>query len=176
MDAELQEMLEHHRIRKVLAEYCRGCDRCDEPLMASIYAADSWDDHGIVRAPGAEYSQIMCSKVAETTETLSHTLGQSLIRLDGDEAGAETYFLAVARDTAPDGTPMCNQLGGRFVDRLVREGGRWKVKHRVAVRDWSVAIPLTHDWDLSNTLTPGARSGADPSYGVLGTRHGAVAA
>jgi hypothetical protein len=172
MDAELQEMLEHHRIRKVLAEYCRGSDRCDEPLMASTYAADSWDDHGIVRAPGAEYSQIMCSRVAETTETLSHTLGQSLITLNGDEAGAETYFLAVARDTAPDGTQMCNQLGGRFVDKLVREDGRWKVKHRVAVRDWSVAIPLTYDWDLSNTLTSGARSDADPSYGVLGTQHG----
>jgi hypothetical protein len=23
---------------------------------------------------------------------------------------------------------MCNQLGGRFVDRLVREDGQWKVK------------------------------------------------
>jgi hypothetical protein len=172
MDAELQEMLEHHRIRKVLAEYCRGSDRCDEPLMASIYAKESWDDHGIVRAPGDEFSRIMCGMVAETTETLSHSLGQSLITLEGDEAGAETYFLAVARDTAPDGTPMCNQLGGRFVDRLVREHGHWKVKHRVALRDWSVAIPLTYDWVSSNTLTPGLRGEADPSYAVLGRQFG----
>ncbi len=48
MEDELQEMLEHFRIRKVLAEYCRGSDRADEPLMASNYAADSWDDHGVV--------------------------------------------------------------------------------------------------------------------------------
>ena len=47
-----------------------------------------------------------------------------------------------------------------------------KVKHRTAVRDWSVAIPLTHDWESSNALVPGARSDEDPSYGVLGTRHG----
>jgi len=174
MDAELQEMLDHFRIRKVLAEYCRGSDRCDEVLMRSIYAKESWDDHGIVQADGVEFSRVMCGMVAETTETLSHSLGQSLITVDGDEAGAETYFVAVARDTSPDGTPMCNQLGGRFVDRLVREDGEWKVKHRVAVRDWSVAIPLTHDWESSNTLTPGARSDADPSYAVLGTRHGAV--
>jgi hypothetical protein len=176
MDAELQEMLDHHRIRKVLAEYCRGSDRCDEPLMASVYARESWDDHGIVRAPGDEFSRVMCEMVAETTETLSHLLGQSLITVEGDEAGAETYFLAIARDTAPDGTSMCNQLGGRFVDRLVREDGRWKVKHRVAVRDWSVAIPLTHDWESSNTLTPGARSEDDPSYVVLGMRRGTVPA
>jgi hypothetical protein len=172
MDAELQEMLDHFRIRKVLADYCRGSDRCDEPLMASIYAADSWDDHGIVKAPGEEYSRVMCGRVAETTETMTHLLGQSSITIEGDEAGAETYFLAVSREIAPDGAPMCNQLGGRLVDRLVRENGRWKVRHRVAVRDWSVAIPLTHDWESSHTLTPGARSDDDPSYGVLGTRHG----
>lgn len=174
MDDELQEMLDHFRIRKVLAEYCRGSDRADEPLMASIYAADSWDDHGVVRAPGPEYSKLMCERVAETTDSLSHLLGQSVITLDGDRAGAETYFLAVALDTAPDGTAMCNQLGGRFVDQLVRENGSWKVKHRTAVRDWSVAIPLHHDWDLSHTLTAGQRSDEDRSYAVLGTTHGGM--
>jgi hypothetical protein len=144
--------------------------------MASVYARESWDDHGIMKAPGDEFSQAMCKMAGETTETLAHSLGQSLITVNGDEAGAETYFIAVAHDTRPDGTRMCNQLGGRFVDRLVREDGRWKVKHRIAVRDWSVAVPLTHDWDSSNTLTPGARSDADPSYAVLGTRHGFVPA
>lgn len=172
MDNELREMMDHFQIRKLLSEYCRGSDRADEPLMAGIYAADSWDDHGIVQAPGAEYARIMCARVEETTESLSHLLGQSLISIDGDTAGAETYFLAVARDTSADGMPMCNQLGGRFVDQLVRENGQWKVKHRKVLRDWSVAIPLHHDWDLSNTLTPGQRSDADHSYSVLGTAHG----
>jgi hypothetical protein len=170
---ELNEMLEHHRIRKVLVEYCRGSDRADEPLMASIYAEDSWDDHGVVRAPGPEYSKLMCERVRETTDSLSHLLGQSAISLNGEEAGAETYFVAVALDTAEDGTTMCNQLGGRFVDQLVRENGKWKVKHRRAVRDWSVAIPLHHDWALSHTLAAGQRSNEDPSYAVLGTTHGA---
>jgi SnoaL-like domain len=171
MDDDLQEMLDHHRIRKVLATYCRGSDRCDGDITASVYARDSWDDHGIIKASGEEFSRTMCQMVIDTTETMTHLLGQSLIVINGDEAGAETYFFAVARDTAPDGTPMCNQLGGRFVDRLVREDGQWKVKHRTAMRDWSVAIPLTHDWDLSHTLMPGARSNADASFAVLGTVH-----
>jgi hypothetical protein len=172
VEQDLREMIDHFQIRKLLAQYCRGSDRADEPLMASIYAEDSWDDHGIVQAPGAEYSRIMCQQVEETTESLSHHLGQSLITIDGDSAGAETYFIAVARDTAEDGTPMCNQLGGRFVDQLIREDGRWKVKHRKVLRDWSVAIPLHHDWVLSNTLTAGQRSDDDHSYAVLGTTHG----
>jgi hypothetical protein len=140
--------------------------------MASVYARESWDDHGLFRGPGDEFARAMTAMTIETTETLSHSLGQSLITVTGDEAGAETYFIAVARDTAPDGTKMCNQLGGRFVDRLVREDGSWKVKHRIAMRDWSVSIPLTQDWELSRTLTEGGRLGNDPSYDVLGTRFG----
>ena len=175
MDADLQEMLEHHRIRKTLAQYCRGSDRCDEKLMASVYARESWDDHGVVKAPGDEFSKLMCGMIVETTQTMTHVLGQSLIDLRGDEAGAETYFIAVARETTPEGLERCCQLGGRFVDRLVREDGQWKVRHRTVVRDWSVAIPMDHDWESSNTLTPGARSGADPSCAVLGTSHSASA-
>ena len=172
VNADLIEMIDHFQIRKLLAQYSRGCDRADLPLMASIYAADSWDDHGIVQATGAEYSSIMCNRVKTETESLSHLLGQSLITIDGDQAGAETYFIAIARDTAADGTPMCNQLGGRFIDQVIRENGQWKVKHRKVLRDWSVAIPLHHDWVLSNTLTRGERSNDDHSYAVLGTIHG----
>lgn len=173
MDAELQEMLDHFRIRKVLAEYCRGSDRADESLMRSVYAAQSWDDHGIVQADGVEFSRLMTQMVIDTTDTMSHTLGQSLITIDGDTAGAETYFIAVALDGSAEGKPCCNQLGGRFVDKLVREEGQWKIKHRVVMRDWSVAIPVTTDWESSKTLKPGERSAADTSYEVLGTAHNA---
>lgn len=60
MDARLQEMLDHHEIRKTLAEYCHACDRADAKLMGSVYTGDdSFDDHGKVRAPGPEYARMM---------------------------------------------------------------------------------------------------------------------
>ncbi len=173
MDAQFQEMFDHFQIRKVLADYCRGSDRVDQALMASVYAQDSWDDHGVVQASGPDFARIMCERIRTGTDSLSHLLGQSTITVDGDAAGAETYFLAVAHDVSSDGTPMCNQLGGRFVDSLAREDGEWKVKNRKVLRDWSVAIPVHHDWVLSNTLTRGRRSNEDHSYKVLGTTHGA---
>src|SRR5260221_12700653 len=103
MDPELREMLDHFQIRKVLAAYCRGSDRCDSTLAASVYAADSLDDHGIVQAPGGEFSRVMCQMVIDTTETMTHMLGQSTIAVNGDEAGAETYFIAVSKESAADG-------------------------------------------------------------------------
>jgi len=174
MDKRLQEMLDHHEIRKTLSEYCHGCDRCDEPRMASVYLRDSWDDHGDVKAPGGEFARIMTKRILETTDSLYHLLGQSLIKVDGDEAGAETYFFAASRSAGKDGVEMCNQLGGRFVDRLRREDGRWRIQNRVVLRDWAISLPVQADWTAHTGLQEGQRSNADPSFAALGLVHSGV--
>jgi hypothetical protein len=171
MDPRLQEMLDHYEIRKTLSEYCHGCDRCDEARMASVYLEDSWDDHGIYRGPGLEYSRIMTAEVLSTTDTMYHLLGQSLIKVDGDQAGAETYFFAVAGTTREDGVAMCNQLGGRFVDKLEREDGRWLIKHRSVLRDWAISMPVEQDWTKTAGLKDGERSNADLAFAALGRSH-----
>jgi hypothetical protein len=172
VDERLQEMLDHYEITKTLRDYCRGCDRCDEPLMGSVYLEDSWDDHGSVKASGAEFTRIMIGDILARTETLSHLLGQSEVTVNGDEAGAETYFIAGMKNSSGDGERMCNLLGGRFVDRLRREEGRWRIEHRTVLRDWSVSIPVHEDWTDTASLREGQRSGEDVSFAVLGTQHG----
>jgi SnoaL-like domain len=172
MDERLQEMLDHYEIKKTLSEYCQGCDRCDEPRMAGVYGQESWDDHGAHRAPGPQFAHEMIQQILQRTDSLYHMLGQSLIRINGDDAGAETYFLAASRSRGPDGVQMCNQLGGRFVDRFRREGGRWLIKHRCVVRDWSISLPAdAPDWTTAARLTEGQRSNADPCFAALGIEH-----
>lgn len=171
MDPRLQEMLDHHEITRVLAEYCHGCDRGDVEHMGSVYWPDSWDDHGHLKTDGPDFARRMSAQIARDTQTLTHLLGQSLIKVDGDEAGAETYFIAVARAAREDGTQLCNQLGGRFVDKLERREGQWKIKHRIVVRDWGVTIPMESDWTEHAGLFDGLRSAADPSYVALGIPH-----
>jgi hypothetical protein len=171
MDERLQEMLDHYEIRKTLSEYCHGCDRCDEKSMGSVYLEDSWDDHGTVKATGAEYTRIMSSIIKEKTITMYHLLGQSIIRVTGDEAGAETYFIACAQSLEEDLSVTTNQQGGRFVDTLRREQGRWLIKHRIVVRDWTLSFPGQPPWADADPVTPGQRSNADPAFAVLGRVH-----
>jgi len=171
MDKRLQELLDHHEIAQTLKEYCHGCDRGDEARMASVYLEDSFDDHGNFKAPGKEFAKLMMERILATTDSLFHMLGQSLIRVDGDTAGAETYFFAVSRSKRADGAEMCNQLGGRFVDQLRRENGRWLIKHRVVVRDWGISLTVEADWTATAGLKDGQRSGADPSFAALGLVH-----
>lgn len=175
MDARLQELLDHHEIRKTLTEYCHGCDRCDEAHMASVYLKDSWDDHGLIKAPGREFARLMTTEILRRTKTLSHLLGQSLIKVNGEEAGAETYFIAVQLRT-DHGEEMCDQLGGRYLDRLRHENGCWLIKHRVVVRDWSISLPVGQDSFVNAGLKDGFRSNEDPSYAMLGLTHGGARA
>jgi hypothetical protein len=169
-----QEIIDHHLIRQVLAEYCNACDRCDQIRMAAVYAADGWDDHGPRGGKGSDFAKTITEEMIEI-DSLSHLLGQSIIKVDGDQAGAETYFLAVMRVDAAEGGPVIHQLGGRFVDKLVREGEAWKISHRIAIRDWSITLPVLQDYVAAQGLQPG-RGTNDPCFAALGIAHSGVPA
>ena len=142
----LQELLDHHDIRQLLATYCHGCDRADEVEMASVYLEDSWDDHGKRKMPGRRFSIETVDETIATTSVCSHQLGQSLIKVDGDTAGAETYFIATVLYPDRGEGEILNQLGGRYVDTMHREAGEWRIKQRLCVREWSISRPIQSDW------------------------------
>ena len=171
MDPRLQEMLNHHEIRNVLAEYCHGCDRSDVSRMAGVYWEDSWDDHGPAKMPGRDFTKRAIGSLNTASDTCMHHLGQSLIRVDGggdgNRAGAETYFIASLRRTLESGEVL-DQMGGRYVDQLERRDGIWKIKHRVCIREWSIRLPVAEDWLAGQPYVAGERSGRDPSYAALG--------
>jgi hypothetical protein len=171
LKAKLREIVDHHDIRQTLAEYCHACDRADDALMASLYTADSFDDHGLVQAPGAEYAEKMTKLVVDRTEAVWHVLGQSLIKVEGDEAGAETFFLGIMRLNPQDGVSKINQLAGRFVDRLERVEGKWKIKHRTCVRDTSITLTVGEDMQASYGLVPGTRDASDLGAALIGLAH-----
>lgn len=173
MDTRLQEMLDHHEIRKVLALYCHACDRADAGLMGGVYTDEgSFDDHGIVKGAGPDYAREITAIIESTTQVMSHTLGQSLIQVDGDEAKAETFFLAFMTATGGDGAPRLSQLAGRFVDRLERGSQGWRIKHRVALHDLSITHRIEEDFLALNQLTRGSRGRDDPGVALLRLAHG----
>ncbi|VWX48276.1 nuclear transport factor 2 family protein [Novosphingobium sp. 9U] len=171
-EQRIQEMLDHYEIAKTVAVYCHGCDRMDHDLCRSTYLEDSWDDHGLNKCPGPEFvTRLMRS--LPSSNSCFHSLGQTLINVDGDDAGAETYFIAVVRAPRP-GEPdveNLNVIGGRYVDTLRRVEDEWFVKRRLCVRDWSINQPIAEDWLLGHGHVQGHRSQDDPSYAVLGLTH-----
>src|SRR5262245_36495808 len=144
-DSILQEMIDHHEIRKMLSVYCHGCDRGNGPVMASVYLEDSWDDHGPYKGPGPGYAARLMGIFKNTGAKTTHLLGQSLINLKGDEAGAETCFLAAVRKIREEGPVEISLVSGRWIDMLVREPDGWKIKKRTAVHDWTITLDVEND-------------------------------
>jgi hypothetical protein len=167
VDQRLQELWDHHEIRQLLATYCHGCDRTDTAEMASVYCAESWDDHGPNKCDGREFAKIILEEGRRSTKVISHQLGQSLIRVDGDCAAAETYFVATLIAEA-DSVERMTQLGGRYVDTFHREDGAWRVKERLCVRDWSSTGTIDPGYLKTAGFIDGRRGAADVSWDKLG--------
>ena len=170
MTEALQEVIDHHEIRKLLSVYCHGCDRGDEHRMASVYLDAALDDHGPYKGSGKGLAKRVMNNLMQG-QKLAHLLGQCLINVRGDEAGAETYFMATAVMKNQDGRDVVNLMGGRYVDTLSRDDGQWKISNRICVRDWSISLDVDKDWLENTGFVEGQKSGEDPSYTALGLQH-----
>jgi ketosteroid isomerase-like protein len=166
MDKRLQTLIDHFEIREVIEAYVHACDRGDRDAVADVYESDSWDDHGPLKCNGHEFADQVIESLHAFT-SCNHLLGQSRIRVNGDEAGAETLFHAtLTRDE--DGQEMLDQMVGRYVDRLVRRDGVWRIKDRQCVSEWTGTTPLMPSFLAGHLFIQGQRSKDDPSYSVLG--------
>jgi hypothetical protein len=75
---------------------------------------------------------------------------------------------------AGDGTSAVI-IGGRYVDRLRRDVGSWRIANRTSVVDWSrnLGVPARRDSSAAKQFTSGRRDGADPAqfaFAELGNR------
>jgi 3-phenylpropionate/cinnamic acid dioxygenase small subunit len=160
LGGELQELLDHHRIRQCLARYARGVDRLDDELLRSAFHEDAIDCHGPFTATREELIGHIRPMTGDR-EATQHFLGQHHVELEGDTANVETYFFVVAKLPGSDQTEL---VGGRYVDQFERRDGEWRISLRIVALDWQ----LTGDASgMAERLAPfhrGSRDRDDPSY------------
>ncbi len=171
MDPKLQALIDRQEILDVLNQYSHGCDRGDEARMADIYHVESLDNHGLYNGDGRAFAKEVCSPESTSSrETMSHLLGQSQISVDGDSAGAETYFNATIKRCNEDGVRYIDMMGGRYIDKLERRDGRWRVLDRLCTCEWSFTMRVDEDieWHRPGVFYQGTTDKSDRSYEVLG--------
>jgi hypothetical protein len=157
MDDDLTTILSHQRIRLVLERYCRGIDRLDSDVLASVYWDDANDNHGIYNGPASGFAQFIIPYMREHWTSTTHIIGQSNIEVSGNRAAAETVF--IAHHIRPDGDGIADDVAsGRYVDLLECRNGEWRLLDRTVVMDWV----YTHA-----AIAAGA---IDPNVFVIGQR------
>lgn len=152
-------------IADVLARYARAIDRCDLPLLQSVWWPEALCDYGSGPMPAGDWSEATIAALRQMLRT-QHFLGNMLIEVEGDGATAETYCRAYHEVPGPEGAQEM-EVGGRYLDRLEKREGAWRILHRRYVMDWNRNGPSTCRWDgpLYGTLTRrGARAPDDPLH------------
>ena len=163
-DRKFQAFLDKQEIAEVIYRLARSIDRIDENLMRSCFHPDATDDHGSFKGTAEEFVAWVIPVLKGMVAT-QHNICNMIIDVDGDKAEAESYFIAHHRIEGKEG-PMHVVAAGRYLDRLEKRMGNWRISHRHAIYDWSRNDPSTDQWDgpAGEALERGARWPDDPIY------------
>ncbi len=162
--ARLEQLLDRQDILDCLIRFSRGMDRFDRELFLSAFHEDAVIAAGpFVGDPVALYD--WASNLHEQGQSATHhNLLNHTCDIAGDVAHTETYYLFVGRNR--DATNWI--AGGRYIDRLERRNGNWKIALRTNAIEWSGMVPTMPvpfaDVPGINLNGVPARSMADPSY------------
>lgn len=158
------ELADRLAIAETLALYCRGIDRCDAVQLAAAFARDALIDYGDGARPVAEVIPGLMAGLGAMRLT-QHNITNTVMRIEGARAKAETNCVALHIIPAPEGETEL-VVGGRYLDSLVKEDGRWLIAERLYVMDWNRSGPATMALEgglLGGLKRRGARGDADPS-------------
>jgi ketosteroid isomerase-like protein len=166
-DAELRRIVDQLAIRDLILRYARGIDRRDLELVRSCYHPDAIDEHGSYNGDVDGFIAHL-DRNRGTFERTMHFLGNQLIEVDGDTAHAESYCVAFHRRAGSDDRPPTDvYIWLRYIDRVERRDGVWKVAHRVCAFDWSREDPVSGMWEFAPATTRGKPSRDDVLYRTL---------
>lgn len=164
--SELRELLDKQRIYELTTRYCRGVDRVDRDLIASVFHPDGTCEFGALLLEGREAVADAISKAAGGCILTFHMIGNHHVDLNGDVAASETYFLSASTVSAGEGDKELRMRAGRYVDRFERRDGEWKIKTRTVVEDWCkfMDLPVLPE---GVSFRPGQQGAIDPLYTLL---------
>lgn len=164
---EVERLRAHEEIRARVFGFCRALDRLDRDLLRAQFHDDALVEYGtFYKGPIDGFLDVAMGFQGSMRDT-QHLVGNVSIELDGERASAESYVHA--HHVLVHGEERVQLVvGARYLDRLERRGGGWKISYRTEVIDWGRWLPIAERWFETNEEMPkGLRGNADLSYRFL---------
>ncbi|MDB5446763.1 MAG: aromatic-ring-hydroxylating dioxygenase beta subunit [Phenylobacterium sp.] len=169
----LEELAAHIEIQQVLYRYCRGVDRGDVALLASVYHPDGIDRHGAFSGLGTEFAALLVPRMDQVPTAGQHHITNVLIELNGQVANVESYYIAFHPQATEAGVGHA-LVCGRYLDRFERRDGVWLIAERQVVIDVSRDLEGSSDWPGAANFPAGRRRQEDPSAALFASREAAA--
>jgi uncharacterized protein (TIGR02246 family) len=121
---------------QLACRYAEAVDRRDAEALTSVFAAD-----GIIERPGSlwqghEQLRGIIARLNTLYAGTFHTVRNQTVTIAGDAAEGETYCVAMHMMPPGDGPPKRMDMGIRYQDQFVRQGGTWLFARRQLIVDW----------------------------------------
>lgn len=164
LEAQVQELRDRQAIFDCIKRNSRGNDRFDVDQVTSSYHPDGVHELGEKQISGREYGEHANRAHGLLFDVNLHNVTMHSCDIDGDVAHAESYNIGLFMDK---GSETGRVLAGRYIDRLEKRDGEW----RIALRRATVEVALEGKATLPNgSLMPGSRylkgdrDRTDPAY------------
>lgn len=164
LSRDVRYLLDRTEILDCVSRHARGCDRHDADLIGSTYHDDGIDEHGAAVNSGPAYAAWANAAHAATSTAHTHNVTTHTCEIDGDTAHCESYVLVGL--LLGDGATV-QLMSGRYLDRLERRNGRWRIAVRRSTVEWSAAADasvLRSPFFTKQAFGRGTRDDADLSY------------
>lgn len=170
----VEELVARQRIEALLIRRGRAADAKDPDAILAEHVPGSADEHGIFDGTIEQFVDYLRHHNYRDRRygPQRHTVSNVLIDFDSPErARVESYHLAYHRLVLDSGEYDVD-IGGRYLDVCERRDGRWLLRSRTVVYDWSRSSPAT-DSHLPQALSGGrmtidkaAREAGSPDLGA----------
>ena len=132
LQREVQYLKDRLAIADCIARHARGHDRLDAGIITSTYHDDGVDEHGHAINTGPAYAEWANAVHGAGSLLHLHNITTHLCEIEGDTAHCESYVLVGLLNN--DGK-TARLINGRYVDRIERRDGVWKIALRRATVD-----------------------------------------
>ena len=136
------DFLERLKIRDLLERYCYGHDMHDYDLVATCFTPDVRASYlnGAAKASNRDdFMKVMQSPAAFEFAYQAHNTAHAHIVVDGDSATADSLCVIVLAQGEAGHDALIR--GARYLDRLRRENGEWRICEREHRSLWEAVAP-----------------------------------
>lgn len=162
MAKNIEDLIAESEIKDVHLRFCRANDRRDEELTRSCFHPGAVIE---LHEPLDVDALIALGDAVLDRYTVTwHTTPNQLVEVDGDAAWAEHYTISSHRIAPDDAGPERDFIvHGRYIDRMERRGGEWRIARRTMLVDFTRTDPVSPG-EPGLGGRRGDRDRSDPSY------------
>jgi len=171
LEAKLAYLSDRQQIHDVYLRYMRGFDRNDVELLRSAFWPDVQINYGSQSNSFDEFVFRHLNQHTAGLKSWGHLITNETAEITGDVAHVETYVTAlwVPKDdkSFANGATI---VGGRYIDRLDRRNGNWRIAVREFVPHFGTKTDTSFFGSSSKETKPrsdcamGTWDKHDPSY------------